>query len=65
MTIPKNVIIAELRRRGLDHRADFVDRQLPDDVDPNKHGGLLKTLNLDLDALVAAAAESAPVAGDA
>jgi hypothetical protein len=52
MTIPKSVIIAKLRERGQHQRADFVDRQLPDDVDPAKHGGLLATLNLNLDELV-------------
>jgi hypothetical protein len=48
MTIPKSLIIAELRKRGQNERADFVDRQLPDEVDPNKHGGLLGTLHLDI-----------------
>jgi hypothetical protein len=54
MTIPKELIVAELRRRGQHMRAEFVDRQLPDEVDPNKHGGLLATLNVDLAELVAA-----------
>jgi hypothetical protein len=54
MTIPKELIVAELRRRGQHMRAEFVDRQLPDEVDPNKHGGLLATLNVDLTELVAA-----------
>ncbi|MGX6600878.1 hypothetical protein ACWKSP_01885 [Micromonosporaceae bacterium Da 78-11] len=56
MIIPKNVIITELRNRGLHQRADFVDKQLPDDVDPATHGGLLSTLHLDLSELTAAAA---------
>jgi hypothetical protein len=47
MTIPKNLIIAKLRERGQHQRADFVDRQLPDDVDVARHGGLLATLHLD------------------
>jgi hypothetical protein len=51
MIIQKSVIIATLRERGLPERADFVDRQLPDEVDPAKHGGLLATLHLDLDDL--------------
>jgi hypothetical protein len=52
MIIPKKVIIAKLRERGQHQRADFVDRQLPDDVDLAKHGGLLATLHLDPDELV-------------
>ncbi|GAA2642198.1 hypothetical protein [Paractinoplanes durhamensis] len=51
MIISKALILAELRNRGQNHRADFVDRQLPDEVDTNKHGGLLATLQLDLEKL--------------
>jgi len=58
MTIPKNAIIAKLRERGQHQRADFVDRQLPDDVDPAKHGGLLATLHIDSDELVRDASSS-------
>nr|WP_221380317.1 hypothetical protein [Actinoplanes polyasparticus] len=47
MTISKAVVIAVLRERGLHDRADFVDRELPDRIDPSKHGGLLATLHLD------------------
>ena len=59
MIIPKNVILTELRNRGLAQRAEFVDKQLPDDVDPAVHGGLLSTLHLDLSELVAATAKQA------
>jgi hypothetical protein len=52
MTIPKSVIITKLRERGQHQRADFVDRQLPDDVDPAKHGGLLATLHINPDELL-------------
>jgi hypothetical protein len=48
MIIAKRHIVAELRRRGLDHRADFVEKQLPDEVDSQRHGGLLATLKIDL-----------------
>ena len=48
MIIPKDLIVAELKRRGQHMRADFVSRQLPDQVDSNKHGGLLATLHVDL-----------------
>ncbi|HEY0001198.1 MAG TPA: hypothetical protein VGB74_12145 [Actinoplanes sp.] len=54
MTIPKHVIVDELRKRGQDQRADFVSRQLPDDVDPAKHTGLLNTLHLNFDELALA-----------
>jgi hypothetical protein len=65
MNIPKDVIIAKLRERGLHQRADFVDRQLPDEVDPSVHGGLLSTLHLDLDELASsAAATSRPDASE-
>jgi hypothetical protein len=46
--IAKSAITAKLRERGLNARADWVDRELPDEVDPLLHGGLLSTLNLDL-----------------
>jgi hypothetical protein len=48
MIIQKSTIIAKLRERGLNARADWVDRELPDDVDPFLHSGLLSTLHLDL-----------------
>lgn len=53
MIISKDVILAELRQRGQDQRAEFVDRQLPAEVDTLRHGGLLATLNLDLEQLAA------------
>jgi hypothetical protein len=48
MIISKAVVLAVLRERGLNARADFVDRELPDDIETTQHGGLLATLNLDL-----------------
>jgi hypothetical protein len=64
MTIPKHLIVAELRKRGQDMRADFVSRQLPDEVDPTRHGGLLATLHLDLAELTAAANRPSDDTGD-
>jgi hypothetical protein len=52
MTIPKHVIVAALRTRNQNARADWVDRELPDDVDPFLHSGLLATLNLRVEDLV-------------
>jgi hypothetical protein len=46
MIISKHVIAAALRERRQDARAEWVDRTLPDDVDPYRHSGLLATLNL-------------------
>ena len=46
MIIQKSAIIAKLRDRGQGVRADWVDRELPDDVDTLRFGGLLATLNL-------------------
>ncbi|MCM4081016.1 hypothetical protein [Paractinoplanes hotanensis] len=52
MTISKATVLAVLRERGQHARADFVDRELPDDIDPTVHGGLLATLHLDPSELV-------------
>jgi len=46
MIIQKQIIVDELRRRGLAMRADFVNKQLPDEVNTDTHGGLLSTLNV-------------------
>ena len=48
MTISKTVVIAVLRERGQHGRADFVDRELPEQIDPLQHGGLLAMLKLDV-----------------
>jgi hypothetical protein len=52
MTIPKHVIVAALRERNQNARADWVDRELPDEVDTYLHSGLLQTLNLRVDDLI-------------
>jgi len=57
MTISKAAVVAVLRGRGQHARADFVDRELPDRIDPLQHGGLLAMLRLD----PADLAESDPV----
>lgn len=48
MMISKAVVLAVLRERGQNARADFVDKELPDRFDPSRHVGLLATLNLNL-----------------
>lgn len=47
MNVEKTEIIATLRSRGLDARADWVDRQLPSIVDTYTNGALLNMLHID------------------
>ncbi|WP_167627020.1 hypothetical protein [Micromonospora cremea] len=47
MTIAKHRVVAALRERGQQARADWVERELPERVDSDKHVGLLATLRLD------------------
>ncbi|MET8360501.1 hypothetical protein [Micromonospora sp. NPDC005171] len=46
MRIARDRIVAALRDRGQLARAAWVERELPEQVDPAKHSGLLATLNL-------------------
>ncbi|MER7419469.1 DUF5994 family protein [Micromonospora peucetia] len=48
MTIARHTIVSALRQRGQHARADWVERELPTQVDPSQHAGLLATLRLDL-----------------
>jgi hypothetical protein len=48
MLIDKAEIIAALRAKGSDARADWVDRQLPQIVDTYDNGALLQMLEIDL-----------------
>jgi hypothetical protein len=57
--IDKAAIVATLRSRGLDARADWVDRELPDLVDTHKNAALLRTLDIDPAAM--SPSESAPL----
>lgn len=47
MIIAKAAVLATLRERGQYDRADFVDRELPERIDLDRHGGLLAMLRLD------------------
>lgn len=47
-TVDKARILAALREKGQDARAEFVDRQLPEIVDLASNAGLLRTLGLDV-----------------
>jgi hypothetical protein len=46
MIVEKSQILEALRARGQDARADWVDRQLPDQVDTYDNASLLATLGL-------------------
>ena len=45
--IDRAEIVATLRSRGLDARADWVDRELPEFVDTYGNAALLRTLGID------------------
>lgn len=47
MTVARHTIVTALRRRGQHTRADWVERELPEQVDTTRHAGLLATLRLD------------------
>lgn len=49
MTLDKATVLRALRKRGLDARAEFVDRELPDVIDVQTHAGLLATLGLTIE----------------
>jgi hypothetical protein len=53
MNIDKSAIIAVLRARGLDAKADWVDRQLPPLVDTDLNRALLDMLEVEITALPA------------
>jgi hypothetical protein len=58
--IDKSVIINMLIARGLPDRAAWVDRQLPDKVDPYANAALLRMLKIDPAEVVAAAVPAQP-----
>jgi hypothetical protein len=45
--ISRSAIVAILRKRNLDARADWVEHTLPAIVDIRRHTGLLATLHID------------------
>jgi hypothetical protein len=47
MYISKSDIVATLRSRGLNERADWVERDLPGLVDTTKNAALLRMLDID------------------
>jgi hypothetical protein len=47
MEIPKDKILELLRERGEDDKAATADRELPGNVDPDKHADLLQRIGID------------------
>jgi hypothetical protein len=47
MEIPKGKILELLRERGADDKVQQAQQELPDQVDPEKHGDLLAKLGVD------------------
>ncbi len=47
MKIARQFIVSIRRRRGQQVRADWVERELPERVDPTEQAGLLAILRLD------------------
>lgn len=52
MEINKTKVVELLKRRGLNDRAEWVDRQLPARIDVYDNASLLATLSIDPDELV-------------
>jgi hypothetical protein len=48
--IRKTVVVATLRSRDLDGRADWVEKELPELIDTAKNASLLRTLGITVDA---------------
>jgi hypothetical protein len=61
MNVDKAQIVAELRSRGLQDRADWVNRELPDVVDTYTNGALLSMLNIDVAAMSPFEGSSRPI----
>ena len=51
MQVHRSDIVAALRAEGLDDRADWATRQLPESVDTEKNAALLRMLKIDVSKL--------------
>lgn len=51
-TVQKSLVLEALRRRGLDARASWVDRTMPDDIDIQRNVGLFDMLGIDAQELL-------------
>jgi hypothetical protein len=47
MQIPKEQILDLLRQQGKDDQVGQADQELPDQVDPEQHAGLLEKFGID------------------
>jgi hypothetical protein len=47
MEIPKEKILELIRQRGDEGQAAQADQELPDQVDPEQHSGLLEKFGID------------------
>jgi len=47
MEIPKDKVLDQLREQGKDDQVDQAQQELPDQVDPEQHAGLLQKFGLD------------------
>jgi predicted PhzF superfamily epimerase YddE/YHI9 len=47
MEIPKDKVLDLLREKGKDDQVEQAQQELPDQVDPEKHAGLLEKFGLD------------------
>lgn len=63
MQIPKEQILELLRSRGQNDQAQQADAELPQQVDPQQHAGLLGRFGLDPQALIAALAGGGGIGG--
>jgi hypothetical protein len=52
MEIPKDKILDLLRQRGENDKAERADRELPDQVDPDRDRGMLQKFGIDPQDLV-------------
>ncbi len=48
MEIPKDKVLALLQQQGKHDQADQANQELPDQVDPDQHAGLLSKFGLDV-----------------
>jgi hypothetical protein len=58
-TVQKSLVLEALRHRGLDERADWVDRAMPEDIDVQRNASLLDTLGIDAQTLAEEHAKTA------
>jgi hypothetical protein len=63
MEIPKDQILQLLRSRGEGQKADQAQGELPDQVDPEKHAGLLQKLGIDPQELLGSLGGAGGIAG--